>query len=163
MKVLAVLFVICLTLPAVAQEIRVIDGDTFELDGEIIRLWGIDAPESDQACSAFGEPVGAGDLAAEVLQDLVQTLDRCETVDTDRDGQILARCFLDSGEDVGALMVEAGFAWDWPPYSGGAYADEAARATESGLMTIDCMLPWEWREAMNIKTHKTSGADQLPN
>lgn len=29
---------------ASTADIRVIDGDTLELDGETIRLWGIDAP-----------------------------------------------------------------------------------------------------------------------
>ncbi len=33
---------------------RVIDGDTLEVAGERIRLYGIDAPEKDQTCSIDG-------------------------------------------------------------------------------------------------------------
>jgi len=40
--------------PAVAAEItgpaRVIDGDTIDIAGTRIRLWGIDAPETRQTC-----------------------------------------------------------------------------------------------------------------
>ena len=46
----AVLALVSLTLatPVFAQ--AAIDGDTIKLDGMTYRLWGIDAPESKQAC-----------------------------------------------------------------------------------------------------------------
>jgi endonuclease YncB( thermonuclease family) len=43
-----------LSLPAFASDLigqaSVIDGDTLEIHGTRIRLWGIDAPESSQLC-----------------------------------------------------------------------------------------------------------------
>ena len=51
--------------------VRVVDGDTIRLGAHRIRLHGIDAPESDQACL---DPQGAswacGDAATERLSDL---------------------------------------------------------------------------------------------
>jgi endonuclease YncB( thermonuclease family) len=42
------------TVPALADDLAgqasVIDGDTLEIHGTRIRLWGIDAPESSQLC-----------------------------------------------------------------------------------------------------------------
>ncbi len=47
----------CLDHPRVecASQIHVISGDTFEMNGETIRLWGIEAPESDHPCLTIGE------------------------------------------------------------------------------------------------------------
>ena len=42
------------------QAVRVIDGDTLEFDGQIIRLYGIDAPELGQLCDENGKPWPCG-------------------------------------------------------------------------------------------------------
>ena len=51
---LALLVILSLGSPALADELigqaSVIDGDTLEIHGTRIRLWGIDAPESTQVC-----------------------------------------------------------------------------------------------------------------
>ena len=41
---------------------RVVDGDSLEFDGERIRLFGIDAPESAQTCRASGSRWRCGAL-----------------------------------------------------------------------------------------------------
>ena len=55
--------------PALAEFVRVVDGDTLKIDGVTYRLWGIDAPDAGQLC-ADGWP--AGQVAAEHLRALIR-------------------------------------------------------------------------------------------
>lgn len=145
MRWLASAFVaILIASPTFAQDIRVIDGNTFEMDGEVIRLWGIDAPEAHQLCGV-GFP--AGELARITLIGFVTRLGSCEAVDQDRWGRTIARCTTSDGRDISAEMVEWGMAFDYPEYSGGAYADEmqTARRNGRGRVFDDCPIPWEIR------------------
>lgn len=94
---------------------RVVDGDTFYLDGveTRFRLWGVDAPEKDTP--------GASE-AAEALTNLVagRTL-ACEEMDRDRYARIVARCTLDDGRDIARILIDIGAAIEMPRYSGGYY------------------------------------------
>jgi endonuclease YncB( thermonuclease family) len=51
------------------------------------------------------------------------------------------------GRDLGATLVERGWARDWPRFSCGAYAaqEERARARHSGLWGMQCPSMWEGR------------------
>src|SRR5260370_29616202 len=104
-------------LPAFAESVRVVDGDTLKVDGVTYRLWGIDAPESGQPC-ADGWP--AGRAATEHLRALIG--DRqvsCEPKTLDPYGRTVAVCHAD-GRDLGADMVSDGHAWGFVRYSRGA-------------------------------------------
>ncbi len=54
--VLALTLLPALALAEIAGPATVVDGDTIEINGERIRLHGIDAPESDQLCRLGGAP-----------------------------------------------------------------------------------------------------------
>jgi endonuclease YncB( thermonuclease family) len=69
---LAVLALLTTAGGATAQPPYVVDGDTFDLAGERIRLWGIDAPEDDQLCQRNGRPWRCGDDATAALEALVE-------------------------------------------------------------------------------------------
>src|ERR1700757_3828625 len=68
----------------------IIDGDTIEIHGQRIRLFGIDAPEHDQLCEAGGAQYRCGQQAALALSDQTgrQTVD-CVPRDMDRYGRVV--------------------------------------------------------------------------
>ena len=55
-KTLAILFFFFITTPSIG-EVKVTDGDTIILQGQKIRLDGIDAPEKNQLCQQNKEPL----------------------------------------------------------------------------------------------------------
>ena len=153
MKFLAILLVI--SYPALAaSEVesvtgtpRIIDGDTLVIDEARIRLHGIDAPEARQTCQRDGINWLCGQEASKALRDYVGSIDlRCERLDTDRYGRMVAKCFTPDGTDIGKWMVSQGWALAYRRYSKD-YVDveAAAEFAESGLWADQFVEPWEWR------------------
>jgi endonuclease YncB( thermonuclease family) len=120
----------------------VMDGDTRRLDGQRIRLHGIDAPESKQWCGDYP----AGIMATGMLQMLIKGKTVvCEPKTTDRYGRTVALCLAD-GEDLSRAMVQLGMAWAFTRYSRDyADAEARARAKHVGVHAQICEMPWEWR------------------
>lgn len=122
---------------------QVVSGDTLILDGKLYRLWGIDAPESEQRC-ADGWPAGA--LAKARLQTLMQRgALHCEERERDIYGQSIAACTA-SGKDLGAALVREGLAWPSRQHAE-EYLDQQAKAKEErlGIHSHPCTPPWIWR------------------
>lgn len=127
----------------------VIDGDTLELNGQPIRLHGIDAPERTQTCLAAGLPWACGRGAAQFLAATVaDRLVRCQGTKRDRYGRLLAVCFVD-GEDINARMVRHGWAVAYTRYAKDYVAAEGeARDARRGLWQGEFVLPDEWRRGL---------------
>lgn len=121
----------------------IVDGDIIKLNGTTYRLWGIDAPESQQLC-ADGWP--AGRAALSFLRDLTRNKAvACDAKTTDRYGRTVAICRGD-GIDLGAAMVAAGMALAFLRYSSDYVREEAAaRTAKLGVHVHDCVAAWEWR------------------
>jgi endonuclease YncB( thermonuclease family) len=135
------------TAPSLTGRASVIDGDTLEIRGQRIRLWGIDAPEGRQLCRIEGKPWRCGQQAALALSDWIgQRTVTCNERDRDRYGRIVATCSV-GGHDMGAWLVRTGWALDWPQYSRGAFAAEQAEAIRArrGMWQGEFEKPWEWR------------------
>jgi endonuclease YncB( thermonuclease family) len=138
-----------LTLSALAGEVRITDGDTLKLKGTTWRLWGIDAPEDGQRCTRGGAPYDCGDEATAALVRIIgDAVPLCRRKDTDRYGRTVGQCYVD-GQDVGALLVRAGWAVDYERYSDGHYADQEneARENKRGMWAGEFIPPWEWRRS----------------
>jgi endonuclease YncB( thermonuclease family) len=103
-----------MALPAHAQTVRVTDGDTVELDGQRVRLWGIDAPELHQRCP---DRWLAGIETTRTMRALVKGYTvTCENRGRDRYGRMIGLCRA-GGADLSAAMVRAGMAWAFVRYS----------------------------------------------
>ncbi|MGJ4953831.1 thermonuclease family protein [Bradyrhizobium sp. HKCCYLS20291] len=140
--------------PATARDLvgraSIVDGDTLDIHGTRIRLWGIDAPESAQLCRGR-KPYRCGALAANTLDAFARgKVISCMPVDGDRYGRIVARCAA-GAVDLGRFMVSRGLAIEEPQYSHGAYASDqlAARRAGRGIWSGRFVEPPLYRSCMH--------------
>ena len=125
----------------------VIDGDTIEIHGQRIRLFGVDAPEAGQFCrGADGRAWRCGVEAARALDILVnRSTVRCIPRGKDRYQRVVAVCYA-QGHDLAETLTREGLAVAYRRYSLD-YVDaenEARRATR-GLWAGAFDMPWDWR------------------
>ena len=128
-------------------QVSVIDGDTLELHGRRIRLHGIDAPESGQACQrASGGAWRCGQEAALALaREIGHAPVRCEGRSLDRYGRFIAVCFK-GRQDLGRWMVAQGFAVAYRRYALDYVVEEdRAHRNHQGLWAGNFEMPWDWR------------------
>ncbi|WP_284274529.1 thermonuclease family protein [Bradyrhizobium iriomotense] len=146
-----------------------IDADTIEIHGTRIRLWGIDAPESDQLCRGDdSELYRCGQKAATALAGLLYAIPRpviCTPKDPGRYGRTVAVCKIgDPGPDIAHWLVSNGHALDWPQYSKGHYA-AAQRDAERGVKGLwagNFVEPWRYRSCMRDGGRPSGCSDEAP-
>lgn len=121
---------------------QAIDGDSLRLNGEEIRLEGIDAPELRQTCERQGRSVACGREAKRFLENLIgQGKVSCQPTGIDRYDRILARCMV-AGQSINALMVQEGMAIAYGDYE---TQEHAAKAAKRGLWAGFFETPSAWR------------------
>jgi endonuclease YncB( thermonuclease family) len=128
---------------------KVIDGDTIVVADELVRLHGIDAPELDQTFWWRGRYLSCGTMALAALEALTAGVSlRCEIVERDRHGRLVAKCYSPNGIDIGRRLVSAGWALAYRHYSTDYVdAEDEARKARRGMWRGKFMKPWEWRVA----------------
>jgi endonuclease YncB( thermonuclease family) len=165
------------------RDLQVIDGDTLQSGGEIIQLYGIDAPELGQLCLREGEPWPCGVEAAFALQKLLALSGEAvicepwnESRQTDgRNGELIRVCQLGDDQDLGLAMLRDGYAVALPD-SFPDYGEVERKAKEAGLgiWGSQFTLPSEWRdgqrtagkaddptEACNVKGTLNTGGERI--
>lgn len=133
----------------VSGMIHVIDGDTFDVGQTRVRLHGIDAPENTQTCignDGLDWACGAW-VSDQVRAGFQGAKARCETVDIDRYGRAVARCFVGK-TDVGRQLVQNGWAFAYRKYSTAYVGDEkVSMHQKAGLHASRLQSPADFRSA----------------
>lgn len=162
------LVVPCLFLAAMAsaqvaeftgRAIAVIDGDTIDVmslgKSERVRLYGIDAPEMDQAFGAKAQRFTSEQVFGKNVRVVVR--------DTDFFGRTIGDVYLSNGERLNEILVSAGLAWWYSQYA----PDDTelmrrqldASSKKLGLWADDQpVAPWDFREGQGTSTKQTISA-----
>jgi endonuclease YncB( thermonuclease family) len=121
---------------------RVVDGSSFDIKSNRIRLWGVDTPERGAACYRNGRRWKPARASAAALRECitdkivtcrVQSIQRrwFRTLHT-------SECWTEDGQDVGSCMVRGGWATDYTCYSDGYYRDLETEAKNKGAGLWQC-------------------------
>ncbi len=136
----------------------IIDGDTIEVRGAAVRLYGIDAPELGQTCRIGRHAYDCGKIARTALLDLTAGVSViCKLVPPDPAGATddgpngrIGRCTAD-GYDLSEGMTYTGWALALRRVSGRYVAfEDGARAAGRGLWKGPFVTPWDWRAGVRL-------------
>ncbi|MEM1130816.1 MAG: thermonuclease family protein [Pseudomonadota bacterium] len=142
---------------------RLVDGDTLEVGGQMVRLAGIDAPETGQRCQdAQGRDYPCGESAVEALQRLVRNRPvTCEGREYDRYDRLIGTCWA-AGTALNSAMVKQGWAVAFTRFSEQFLPEEldAAKAGR-GLWLGRFQRPEEFR-AQRWRAAETKSPEGCP-
>lgn len=133
---------------AITGHPRLVDGDSFFMDGDEVRMVGIDAPEGRQSCTREGREWACGEASRTELARLIGGQEvTCSADERDQHQRLLARCRA-GGVDLNRQMVANGFAVSF----GRQYQreEDEARLQRRGIWASEFDRPQEWRHAHGI-------------
>lgn len=137
---------------AVSGPARVIDGDTLEIDGRVVNLFNVDAPELDQHClNVDGTSYPCGQSARFALSAMTAGHPvACEGDKLDRQGVLSGKCFVD-GRNLSREMVAMGWALVFrlqkfdEDFIG---TERLAEKAGNGMWRGSFVVPWDWRDGV---------------
>ena len=120
-----------------SYEIKIIDGDTINLNGEKIRFLGIDTPEvilcGIEARKLLIKKIGKNEV-------------QCTKEGKDQYKRTLAECFV-KDLSLSSFLVREGYAFAYRKYSKKFVNDEDyARKNNLGMWSMRFEYPWDWRK-----------------
>ena len=135
---------------------RVVDGDSLEINGNKIRLLGIDAPEKKQNCKKsylkisflnLQKKYSCGLLASKKLKKLINNKTvKCVSESKDRYNRYLSVCYL-KNKDINSWLVKNGYAISYKKYSKKYILEEQyAKKNKLGIWQGTFQNPEEWRK-----------------
>jgi len=139
--------------PKITGSITVIHAHVFYINGRYVKLYGVDAPDSDQLCAdSAGSSYNCGEVAASWVRNWIDNnVIDCYLLKVEPRGYDLATCIW-GDYDIGAGLVGAGWGLAdtretniYKPY------EAKAQGEASGLWSGTFYLPEDWR---NIKRHQ---------
>jgi endonuclease YncB( thermonuclease family) len=73
---------------------------------------------------------------------------------------MVEKTYQQNGDELGLLMIKAGYAWHFKKYSSDrklSNAEKDARKKKAGLWTDESpVAPWEWRSAKRKSSRQTA-------
>lgn len=136
-------------------------GDTLRISGRIVRLAGIEAPESEQSCTREG---GARWQCGEAAQRALERITRrdtlsCTVTEARTDGPSLATCRTSAGTDIAGELVRGGHAFaDEGFFAAYSAQQEEARTGRKGIWSGAAQRPDEYRAARWDEASKAAPA-----
>ncbi len=150
------------------DRVQVIDGDTLQVDGDVVQLYGIDAPELGQLCESNGRLWHCGMEAALAL-DKLATLNRSslhcspwskgEKAAPDPPPASTPQVCEVGNEDVALLMLRSGNSLALPEaFPDYLDAERQARDAALGIWHSDFVPPWQWRAGVTSPDRPSDAA-----
>ena len=138
-------------------EVKIVDGDTISINGEKVRLSGIDAPENSQLClNSQKESYPCGIRATQKLFQLIASSQsksvECKFSGSDNYGRLIGNCWVD-GIFINSWLVRNGWALAYRKYSKEFIEEEMdARKKKSGIWSGTFIEPWKWRQGFRLSS-----------
>lgn len=144
-----------LAYPSIISISRVISGDTLTLNNNVIKLFGVAAPDISQTCAdGSGRGYKCGQQAISWLSGWLGDNEvKCHILSEDERGVLIGVCML-GPYDIGAALINSGWAVAdvrqtqiYIPYQNQAVSNRR------GLWQGEFYMPWDWKKIQSRKAN----------